>query len=25
VKKSGRKYRTCVECMRIRERKRRNG
>lgn len=24
VKKSGRKYRTCVECMRIRERKRRN-
>jgi hypothetical protein len=25
VKKSGRGYRTCVECMRIRERKRRNG
>jgi hypothetical protein len=25
VKKSGREYRTCVECMRIRERKRRNG
>jgi hypothetical protein len=25
VKKSGRKYRTCVECMRIRERKRKNG
>jgi hypothetical protein len=25
VKKSGRPYRTCLECMRIRERKRRNG
>jgi hypothetical protein len=25
VKKSGRKYRTCLECMRTRERKRKNG
>jgi hypothetical protein len=25
VKKSGRKYRTCAECMRIRNEKKKNG